>query len=59
LIARSSAAAEKSGEGMAYKIRLERKHFLMLWIFDLKRNLINWTKSIRFLVKNRRALLIE
>jgi hypothetical protein len=30
LIERSSAAAEKSGDGMAYKIRLERKLFLML-----------------------------
>jgi hypothetical protein len=34
LTVRSSAAAEKSGEGMACKIRLERNHFLMLWIFN-------------------------
>ncbi len=30
---RSSGAAERNEEWMAYKTRLERKHFLMLWTF--------------------------
>ncbi len=34
LIMRSSADAEKSGEEMACKIRLERKRYQMLWILD-------------------------